>query len=741
MDNTDILQKRRKINNHLDNKHLRQALINLKDLIKAYPEWHFSEKLEQIETSYRYMLRYMRDGFEDPERDKLYRKLLSDTYRLTDIVSDYFLQKNTSSVFYSKRRVFTSGADSIEDAFKRLKILTEQQSLAEGLELSTETDEKQADFHQLKSEEDAISLFNAVWTNLFPDSDQMELIRKIFREGEIQTVYQQLLVSALTLNLISWYDEAKLDLLIDLISNKDENINQRALVGTLFVLQSHQKRASITGSIDYKLQFILDNPTIIKRIRTIQVQLIRTRETERITKKLNEEILPEMMKMASPLYNKIKTDDLLKDSDEQEMNPEWEEFIKNSKIEDKLKEISELQLEGSDVLMSAFANLKSFSFFQQTANWFLPFFKGNSHLKNIFQEKNQNDQFVEFVLNSRFLCNSDKYSFSLSLSQMPQMQRSMMAEQFSAQAEELEQINHIQDAELKFNKEERISNLYIQDLYRFFKLYPQRKEFSDPFALDLKFYQIPVLKPLFSDLETLHMIAEIFFRKEFYEDAISVFEQLTELDHTHYEIFQKLGYCYQHLEMPEKAIRVYKQADIIHPDSPWTLRKLAQCYRNIKNTNEALSYYDRYNKLKPGNLSVELNMGHCYLEMKDYESALSHYFKVDYLNPQSDKAWRPIAWCSFLIGKYDQAQRYYKKIIQKSPTRLDYINAGHTEWLLKNIPGAIAYYQKGLIFSENKIDEFEKIFLHDKIDLLHAGISETDFYLMIDQLLYSSDEI
>ena len=740
MDSNPILQSRKTIYNHLDNKHLKQAFKSLKEFTKSLGEWRFEEKIEQLETAYQYMLRYMGEGLTDPERDKLYRKLLADTYILTDIVTDRFLQRSTPSIYYSKRRVFISGSDSLQNAAKRLENEVANLSLAELIEPENGDEQKRIQYLQRKAEEAAINLFNAVWTNFAPTPEETDILKKLFLSAPFPIVYQSMLISALTLNLLDWYDENKLFLLMDLTSTAEEEIRQRALVGMLLVLQAHTKRAMTTNTVANRLNLLLEDERIVKQIRTIQTQFIRTRETERITRKLNEEILPEMMKMAPPLYNKIKTDDVLNDTGEPDMNPEWEDFIEKSGIGNKLKEISELQMEGADVLMSAFSNLKTFPFFQQISNWFIPFSKRNSALANIFSQEKQNQQFFDFIDKSRFLCNSDKYSFCLSLTQMPEMQRTMMSEQFSAQGEELEQMQKMEEADNSSKRSEMISNLYIQDLYRFFKLYPQRHEFKDPFNQDLLLFRNPLLSALFADQTTLHLLAEMFLRKEFYQDAAAVYRDLTELDHSNYEFFQKLGYCYQNLGHFEKAIAAYTQADIIHPDSPWTLRRLALCYRNLKRPAEAVAFYQRFNQLKPGNLSVELNMGHCYLEMKDYENALTHYFKVDYLDPHSNKAWRPIAWCSFLIGKYESAQRYYKKIIDYSASALDYMNAAHTEWVLGDIKKAIDYYQKSLTFPDNDATAFEKTFLQDKTDLLKAGIPETDFYLMLDQLLYDSEE-
>ena len=42
------------------------------------------------------------------------------------------------------------------------------------------------------------------------------------------------------------------------------------------------------------------------------------------------------------------------------------------------------------------------------------------------------------------------------------------------------------------------------------------------------------------------------------------------------------------------------------------------------------------------------------------------------------------------LGKYDQARNYYKKILDNQPHAQDLLNAGHTEWALQNIKGALS---------------------------------------------------
>lgn len=48
--------------------------------------------------------------------------------------------------------------------------------------------------------------------------------------------------------------------------------------------------------------------------------------------------------------------------DENDRNPDWEKAFEQSGLGDKIREMNELQLEGADVYMSTFAQLKSYPF-------------------------------------------------------------------------------------------------------------------------------------------------------------------------------------------------------------------------------------------------------------------------------------------------------------------------------------------------------------------------------------------
>lgn len=68
----------------LEEKRLKEALMQLESLLWQCPDWDLRTRLEQLQTSYKYMLEYMKQGANDPERWNLYQKMVSDTWGIAD---------------------------------------------------------------------------------------------------------------------------------------------------------------------------------------------------------------------------------------------------------------------------------------------------------------------------------------------------------------------------------------------------------------------------------------------------------------------------------------------------------------------------------------------------------------------------------------------------------------------------------------------------------------------------------
>ena len=306
-------------------------------------------------------------------------------------------------------------------------------------------------------------------------------------------------------------------------------------------------------------------------------------------------------------------------------------------------------------------------------------------------------------------------------------------------AEDASAINELLQEEMPDNPTDKIhpeARLYIQDLYRFYKLFFRHNDFEDVFEIKPEFYKIPSIEQFISDTESQAIIGEYYFQKNHFEEAVNIFEQLLQDNPNNETYLQKKGYCLQMLDKLEEALSAYLKAELVNSNNSWTIKKLAYCYRALKQPQEALEYYRKAAAMNPDSLSVQLHIGHCYLELKNYSEALKCYFKVEYLSDKKEKALRPIAWCSFLTGKYSEAMDYYEKILKNNPNAIDYLNAGHTRLAMSNNKEALNFYRQALNAQNNSYEKFLESFNADVPDLLLAGVKPEKIPILLDCLIY-----
>ena len=700
----------------LDSKELKNAFDSIQALISGSRELSFQDKLNELQDTYKYMLRYCIEGAKDPMQEQIYNKIQTSSYELADRIRHKALAVESPLAFYSRRR--------------SLKV--QPNVTFENLHLQLSKHYATGN----NAEYDAILmvLFNKIWVSDPFTVEEAFVIKNILFDNELPFTTGCQIVSSLMLGLQAAFDLEKLMLLFDAAGHENEEIKVRALISILLTLYVYRKRTALYPQIINRLDALSETPGFTKAIRTITLRFILARETEKITRKLQNEIIPEMMKLSPKISNKINLKDITPEQLGEEMNPEWENIFADSSLGKKMEEFSELQQEGADVMHSTFVHLKSFPFFRELSNWLLPFTTEHSSFGDRFNQNNGEKQMLDSMTLAAFMCNSDKYSLYFSMMQLPEEAKKMMMNQFDSQASEMIQQNK-EELISKRGKLETITGQYIQDLYRFFKIYPGHLDFNDIFTMPLDFHNLSILRPYISDEESLSSIAEYYLRKNYFSDALTIFNQLAETNQESDILFQKIGYCKQMNDDLQGALEAYLRADLLNPGSKWVIRRIAGCYRSLKEPEEALKYYRRYEKLNPDNLSITISIGHCYLELRNYSEALKCFYKVDYLD-SNNKAWRPIAWCSFLTGKYDQARNYYKKILANQPNTQDLLNAGHTEWALQNIKGAIEFYRQAVEKENRDFYKFQEEFNQDIPDLIVAGIEDTEISLMMDQLRY-----
>lgn len=435
------------------------------------------------------------------------------------------------------------------------------------------------------------------------------------------------------------------------------------------------------------------------------------------------------------IKKKLDSESMTKSDDWSEENPEWNEMLEESGIGEKLQELTNLQLEGADVYMSTFAVLKNFPFFNEIAHWFMPFDPAFSAIRDLFDNKDQN--LMTAFLNNSVICNSDKYSFSLSVMQMPTGQREMMSRSFRAEADQLAEITR-DESILKPNlADKNQARQYIQDLFRFFRLHPQHHEFDDMFDYALKIHESSFFDILAASGNLKEQLAEYCFSKNFYSVAEVLYKELIQSSDPSASLYQKYGFSLQKLSRIDAALEAYLKADMILPDDGWTVRKIALCYRLTGNYSKALEHYRHADFLKPGTLPVGMQMAKCYIALENYPQALQLYKQLEISYPDEQKIRRATGWCAFISGNLHQAEYYYEKVLSDMPDAIDLLNAGHVALCMNKRSMAVDLYKQSLELQQSGPELLAQQLDADKPYLLKNGLTADDLQLFFDALAYS----
>ena len=703
----DIKKRAAQIKDLLLNSRLKEALELIQVQMAGVSDWSVTSRFEDIDRSYRYMLQYFGQGSPDDHRTSLYHQLVRRSLTLNDDVLQARLQPQSMLLYYQHARLRVASSETVE-------------SIRATLESFVESQDTDAHEHAL------IMLFDLIWTNGEWSSQDSASLLELIDSPLVIEDDSALVVSAVTLSLMERFDPLKCLFLCQAAGNMSRMVSVRALTGLAVALPVYRDILPYFPEVNDRITLLSDVPGICERMLKVQMELLRCRETREIDRRMREEFIPTMLR--NPKLGDLMREELERD----DVSPDWKEWIEKPEVKDKLLEMTELQMEGADVYMSTFSNLKNYPFFREISNWFRVFSMDQPDVRKAFGEAGVSSAIGKSMLSSHVFCNSDKYSFALTFSQIPREQREMISGQLSDEA--LEAIREKDSSPSPADVEETFATRqYVQDLYRFFNLFSRRHEFHDPFEDNLNLLIDTPLSILLQTDDSEQKIAAWLLRKNFFDEAASAYRLMESKANpysTDYRFYQQLGYALQRTQAYKEALEAYRRSDILQSNNNWTMRHSAQCLRILGQPDEALNLLLEAEKNNADNLSLQIQIGDCLVDLKRYDEALTRFFKVDYLKPDYPKAWRAIGWCAFLAGRYDRAIEYYDKLLAGKPSANDCINAGHVYLVSHNIQRAVSLYRQcGNMMGK---DEFEAEFHKDCAILKGKGISEQDFPLILD---------
>lgn len=727
-------------------RHLRQSRIyNAIELIKTLVTEcgcsTFLDEYNHIFDSYKYMLEYFTRGFADPNRQQQIENITEDLYTLTDKLTLTLMSRCSTKLFYIR---YNNRIGNVDEKLQQYSDIIE--SIEYGKQNSAEYTDSD-NYLSLINEREKIEkdIFHYFWVT-FPSSksDVLTLRHILLEDSSVPFYFRCQILGAMLLSLLTFFDKQKILLLIDVYEQYEDceqqelqEIALRAITCLIIALFRHNRRTASSKELARRISLLAEGKNFSTDIANIFISLVKEKNAANLSQSLQNSIIPDIMKIAPDIIDNAMKNNGVIDISSLEENPDWQNIFDKSGLSKKIEEFSKLQTSGDDVFLSTFSHLKNYTFFKELYNWFRPYQPDCSSLIKAFRKMNTSVKTL--IDGASYLCDNDKYSFVLSLSELNDSQREIMLQQFDMRGNEL---NEHKD-ELKKNvQRDNIVNHYLKDLYRFFNIYSRRTEFPNIFQSSLDFISIDLLRQYFLSPSLISSVAEIYFKAKNYATAAEYYEQLAMFPDKITPIYlQKLGFARQNLGDTELALKCYLKYSFVDDNDIWNLKHIVYCYRTLGKYDKAIEYLHKAIAIQPSNTSLTLVLGHCYAESKQFELALKEYYKAEYLDDKSHSAWRPLAWCLFMTRDYTKSRKYYTLIFNEdTPKENDYLNFGHLCLVEGKFEEAISYYYNAYSALGNNINKFVEKWQNDIPSLKFAGMKELDADLLLDAIMIKIKE-
>ena len=714
---------------------LKQSILKTENVVFTRPSRYNSEALNSVKNDYRLMADYWLRGFNDPQRKQVYDQLLRRIYSVVadmmmtecheelPIISAAFRNTLHARNDWSVQTIRYELENYVSDV-AMLELTPEHKRIEETRRLHTS--------HQ--------QLLNALFCHIVSSGQWSDSLGKAYEHillsPTIDTLDQQVIVSAVTLSLYTVFDFQKYRLLTTVYKQSvDEYVRQRALIGWVFA--TSEKHVAVYPEIAAIVEDICQDEQNCAELTELQMQLLLCMQAEDDGRMIQKEIMPDLIKGNNLRITQNGIQEIEEDTLENILHPDNAEK-KIEQMEENMQRMIEMQKRGSDIYFGGFSQMKRFPFFNETAHWFMPFTSHHPAISETWQNAHGRKLLHTLMAVGAF-CDSDKYSFALAFDLITnRLPKNIFDMIDKGEADAMPLGGEVAIEEQR--KPAYIRRSYLQNLYRFYRLHPQRSGLFSPFETDtFLFSACGLFSPTGLNAHFIE-IAHFLTKYRFERQALLL---LSRVDASHRDLNYHL--LSGHLLMKEKRIHEatghYRDALRLSPQHEKALMGMARCLFAEGDYDSALQAYQKViaiqEEKQQTNHAVLLNAAVCMINLNDNEGAQKLLYKLNYEHPNDDNVTRVLAWSLTSDGKYEQATRLYHKLIDELQQESEKLNYGYCLWLSGDKVSAVSVLRQFLSLPDNKEFNLRKEFLVTEHDFLLAhGIDDDEIMLMLEELLY-----
>nr|WP_314645008.1 tetratricopeptide repeat protein [uncultured Prevotella sp.] len=709
--------------NCLMDRRLSNAIEVLEQLYVQRPSLMGHSEFEAIKTDYQLMVDYMGRGFSDSHRESLYSTLLQRLYRVAADLEISWRCKNVSAYVNSFRVIdhLNTSHDFVrtvlESFVSDIAMLSLQPEETRG-QKSTELYDRHQSFMN--------RLFSALWTSCQWTDDDCKFYTELLLSPTVMSTDQQVIVSAISLGAMNQFDINKFKTLVNVYQQAtDEHVRQRALVGWVLAVFEGM---DIFPEQDTLIRELCENPTITRELLTLQIQFFYSKDAEKDNDKIQRDIMPDIMRNSNLTIGRLGIMEKEEDTIESILHQDADEK-RMEQMEEKVRKMMDMQKQGSDIYFGGFSQMKRFPFFNDMVNWFTPFYLNHPALRPVIS-KLGDTKFLNTLMERSNFCESDRYSFAFALEQIINQLPSDIKEVIGSDAMlgPLAESDDVEDAI-------SIRRTYLQDLYRFFRLYHTANDFINPFedngkgdfVADTFFFTYKSFMGTGLDDVKLRLASHLYKHQQMTELA----ELLTTFQSADPRYAILMGYTNIHMGKAEFAYQFFDYALKAEPDNQWALKGKARAALDAEDYKTAEEVYTELLKLEPGHKNYTMNRCVALLKLGKTSEVREELFRLDYQYPEDMNVKRVLAWAMLSDNSLDKASQLYDTLLTSTPAHEDYLNAGYCQWAMGNVQRAVELFREWMVKSGKSTEQLLEEFRSDADTLEMYGISETDCFLML----------
>ena len=711
MGTTDISLQR--IFRQLSQGNVGMAIAEVEAYLSAWPNPQTSEKLSVIKQDYQLMADYWARGVQDPLLAEQYQRLLQRLYMVCANISIY---RHMSASSYLKS--LYTGARQKDRTWSMAAIRQEMEGFVADLamlELEPEDvrEDRRTEIHR-QHRQQMNQLFNYVLTSHVWTTGIGQDMQELLLSPTVDSNDQQLIVSAVMLSLMNRFDMVKFQLLVEVYRlSQDEAVRQRALVG--WALSIDDDFLNVYPEQRELIASLLQSKKACRELTELQIQLVYALDAEKESKAIQQEIIPDLLKNNALRITQNGVEEVDEDPLEDVLHPDAAEQ-RMERLEASIQRMADMQRQGVDIYFGGFSQMKRYPFFYDMSNWLVPFYLQHPDIAQHLQHAGHGT-FLQHVMNKGPFCNSDKYSFVIAFQQvvdrLPENIRQMM-ENGEAKLAGMETMGEEEQCSPAY-----IRRIYLMDLYRFFRLFPNRSALCNPFDTAKQ----PLGMCLFftsglfrgTPLERCKReVAALLIKRKLTMPAATLLDTFPqEMHDVQYFLWQSN----------------YEAALQLEPNNERALAGRARDFFHQGMYDAAEEDYEQLMMLFPAKVSYMLNRAVCLLHMEDYEEALRLLYQLNYEHADDVNVQRVLAWTLTCAGKPEQAEKYFLQLTDnRHASGEDYMNYACCLWLLGKIPQAAGNFSKYLLSLGDNYDNMETAFNREWLN--ERGITDIDIKMM-----------